>query len=65
MDHLFHDMDEDFPPDVDQVLFPMVSGAIYLKCVKANKDVAPLGHDLPISHKCHKQLQRTALYYNF
>ena len=55
-------MDEDFPLDIDLVLFPLVNGAIYLKAAKGNKVIVPLGHNLQISHKSHKQLE-TAVFY--
>ena len=34
-------MDEDLPPDVDQVLFPLVNGTICLKCQKAKSLLLP------------------------
>ena len=43
-------MDEDFPLDVDQLLFHLVSRAIYPECANANKVIALLGHNLQISH---------------
>jgi len=50
-------MDEDLPLGVDQVLFPLVNGAIYLKCVKPNKVIAQPSRNVQIFHKCHNQLQ--------
>jgi len=43
-------MNKDFPSDINQVLFPLINMAIYLKCKKANKVIALLGHNLQISH---------------
>ena len=57
-------MNEDFPPDADQVLFPLVSGAIYLKCAKARLLLRLAIIYKYISQVPQTAVQRIALYRN-